>query len=65
MASLKELRKERGYTAKELGELLGVTERTVYNYEKHPEDLTIEKAIDICGHLDCGLDEIFLPLKVK
>ena len=65
MAGLKDMRKERGYTVVELAEKLGVTERTVYNWEKHPEDLTVGKAIDVCTHLDCTLDDIFLPERVS
>ena len=65
MASLKDKRRERGYTVIEMAEALNVTERTVYNWEKHPEDLTVSKAVDICTYLDCTLDDIFLPECVK
>ena len=65
MASLKEIRKDKGYTIVEMAEMLGVTDRTVYNWEKHPEDLTVKKAVDICMHLGCTLDDIFLPECVK
>ena len=65
MASLKEIRKGKGYTVVEMAEHLGVTERTIYNWEKHPEDLTVGKAVDICKKLDCTLDDIFLPEPVK
>lgn len=65
MPSLKEMRKEKGYTVVEMAELLGVTDRTVYNWEKHPEDLTVSKAVDICLKLDCTLNDIFLPECVK
>lgn len=61
MASLKEKRIEKGITVVEMANLIGVTERTYYNYERHPEDLTISKAVGICDHLDCTLDDIFLP----
>ena len=65
MPSLKEIRKDKGYTAAELAERLSVTERTVYNWEKHPEDLTVSKAVDICMTLGCTLNDIFLPEPVK
>lgn len=65
MAGLKDMRKEKGCTVIEMAEALGVTERTVYNWEKHPEDLTVSKAVDICTYLDCTLDDIFLPERVS
>ena len=65
MASLKEMRKEKGYTVVEMAEKMGVTERTMYNWERHPEDLTLGKALNICTHLGCTLDDIFLPESVN
>ena len=61
MASLKEIRKEKGYTVEEMADKMGVTSRTYYNYERHPEDLTILKARNIAEHLGCSLADIFLP----
>ena len=65
MASLKEMRKEKGYTVEEMADKMGVTSRTYYNYERHPEDLTIAKAVTICTHLECSLEDIFLPERVN
>lgn len=34
ITNLKELRKSKGFSQKELGNILNVTERAIYNYEK-------------------------------
>ena len=65
MPSLKEMRKEKGYTVEEMADKMGVTSRTYYNYERHPEDLTLTKAVNLCRHLECSLEDIFLPTDVN
>ena len=57
-----EIRTELGYTQKEFGKILGVSDRAIQNYESlQPEySLPIEKAMLIHDKWDYSLDQIYL-----
>ncbi len=65
MKSLREARKAKGVTARAVARHIGVTERTYYNYEEHPEKVSIATAKAICDYLGYTLDEIFLAESVN
>lgn len=62
-----EIRTELGYTQKEFGKILGVSERAIQNYESlQPEySLPIEKAMLIHDKWDYSLDQIYLDFSRK
>lgn len=62
-----DIRAELGYTQKEFGEILGVSDRAVQNYESLEPDysLPIEKAMLIHNKWDYSLDQIYLDFSQK
>lgn len=62
-----EIRAELGYTQKEFGEILGVSDRAIQNYESFEPDysLPIEKAMLIHNKWDYTLDQIYLNFSQK
>ena len=50
---LKELRKQAGYSQKELAEKLGVDWRTYGSWERQERALNLKQACSICNALDC------------
>lgn len=62
-----EIRTELGYTQKEFGKILGVSDRAIQNYESlQPEySLPIEKAMLIHDKWDYSLDQIYLDFSRK
>lgn len=65
MATLREARRAKRITGKEVAEHIGVSERMYYYYENHQNSIKIDKAKAICDFLGYTLDEIFLPENVK
>lgn len=63
MLKLKEIRKEKGLTQKEIGEILGVTESTANRMENqvnvmsHKQIITLCKALDVRADRLLGLDD--------
>ena len=57
--NLLELRKNLGLTQKELGEILGVSERMICNYETGEITLPIDKAIILSQRWNYTLDWIY------
>ena len=43
--NLKELRKSKGFSQKELGNILNVTERAIYNYERGIRQIIIKQVL--------------------
>lgn len=57
---LKAIRQERGYTQKQLAQLLGVTEQAVSKYERGNSYPDVVMLNGISEVLDCSLDYLFL-----
>lgn len=53
---LKELRKSKGETQKQVAEFLGLTERTFRQYEAGEVDPPSSKAIKLADHFDVSID---------
>lgn len=53
---LKELRKRKNYTQKELGSMLEVESQTIHRYENNTQKPTTEKMILLASALDTSLD---------
>lgn len=61
--TLKQLRQLSGLSQKELGALIGVTERTIWNYENDVENLrkvSYPQLQRVAEVLDVKVDDIFL-----
>ena len=57
---IQKLRKERGYTQKELQEEMSLSDRkSISNYEKGKTEIPMTRLPDLCVALDCDLDYIF------
>ena len=56
---IREARKAKGLTQKELGEKLGVSESTVNQYESGKQNLTIETLSKISEALDLSFSTLF------
>ena len=58
-------RKEKGYTQEQLGELLGVTGKTISRWEtaKYMPDLTM--LIPLSEHLDISVHELLMGEKIE
>ena len=57
---LKAIRQERGYTQKQLAQLLGVTEQAVSKYERGNSYPDVGVLNGMAEVLDCSLDYLFL-----
>lgn len=66
-SNIYEIRSELKYTQKEFGEILGVSDRAIQNYESMDPDysLPIEKAMLIHNKWDYSLDQIYLDFSQK
>ncbi|MBQ9730526.1 MAG: helix-turn-helix transcriptional regulator [Bacilli bacterium] len=53
---LKEIRKDRNMSQKQLGDLIGVSKVSISNYENGMQYPTLEKLILLAKVLDCSLD---------
>lgn len=67
---LRELRKSRGLTQEELGEVLGVTKASICCYEKGTRTPTLENLMDLVVYFGVSADyligsEVFITLKDK
>ena len=56
---LRELRKQRGLTQEQLGELVKATKMQVSRHERHLRGLKLEKMVDYARALDCHPAELF------
>lgn len=56
--SLKAARMMRGLTQDEMADKLGVHRNTYINWERHPEDISMKKADEICKILNVSMDRI-------
>lgn len=65
MDTLKELRVSRGLKQEDMATALGISRPRYCQIEKDPDRARIEQARMICEILDCSMDDIFLPVKVK
>ena len=61
MATIKEVREEKGVKQKAVAQYLGVSRQTYSHYEKHPEAMSIAQAKLVCEFLGCSLASLFLP----
>ena len=57
--NLFELRSQYGLSQKELGQILGVTKKTISNYELEKSNLPLESALILCKKYSCTLDWIY------
>ena len=57
---LRELRKQRGLSQEQLGELVNATKMQVSRHEKERRGLKLEKLIDYAGALGCHPAELFV-----
>ncbi|MEC5425411.1 helix-turn-helix transcriptional regulator [Virgibacillus sp. C22-A2] len=56
---LRELRKERGLSAKELGEIIGVNERVLTYYETNERQPRFDMLIKLADFFDVSMDYLF------
>lgn len=59
MSRLKELRKEKQLSQRQLSEILGVSEDYIYMIERGLRSPSIKLAKKICAFFDISLDELF------
>lgn len=59
--TLKALRVNSNLTQDDAAKKLGVTTRTIQNWENYDTFPTGRQLIEICSVYKCGLDDIFLP----
>ncbi len=62
--SLKALRVNRDMSQSKAAEALGVTKRTVQNWESYKTFPTAQQLLKICSVYECELGDIFLPSKL-
>lgn len=55
---IKELRKEKGLSQKELGDILALGQTTIANYEKNIRFPNPKTLVEIADYFDCSLDEL-------
>lgn len=53
---LKELRKEKGFTQKQLSQVLNISEDSIYNWEKGRSEPSITDLINLAIFLDVTID---------
>ena len=56
--NIRELRKKRGMTLKDLGEKVGVTLQCISNYEQGVRGVDLETASKIAAALKCKVDDL-------
>lgn len=59
--TIKALRVNAGISQGEAATQLGVTQRTLQNWETHATSPTAAQLVNICKVYGCGLGDIFLP----
>lgn len=59
-SNILKIRTDLGFTQKEFGELLGISERSVQKYEAYETTLPLDKALYICKKWNYALDQIYL-----
>ena len=59
-SSLSGLREKAGLTQRQLGDTIGVSDQTVFNWEKgiHLPKLTPAQTIALCKALSCSIEEL-------
>ena len=62
--SLKALRVNADMTQNEAAEAIGVTKKTIQNWETYATSPTASQLIRLCSVYRCGLGDIFLPDKL-
>ncbi len=62
---LKQLRKDSGKTQKQMGEFLGLNERTYRQYEANEVDPPSSKAIKLADHFNVSLDYLLARTSIK
>lgn len=65
---IKILKRKKGYTTKQLAQLLGVPEITIRSYENGQvalENMSLKNAMRLCIALDCELKDFFTESKYK
>lgn len=62
--SIKALRVNAGLTQSEAAKKLGITSRTLQNWENYDSYPTAVQLVDICSVYGCDLGDIFLPEKL-
>lgn len=58
MKHLKEIRQSKKLSGKQLGEMVGVSEFTIYNYEAGRRDPPLDVLVAIADALDVSLDQL-------
>ena len=53
---IKNLRSEKGYSQKKLGELVGVSKVSIFNYENNLQQPSVEILIKLAKALNCSVD---------
>lgn len=59
------LRKEKGLSQKDIGEILGVTYQQVGKYERGESQLSCSSAVKLCVGLGINIQDIFPPICSK
>lgn len=59
--SLRALRVNRNMTQDDAAQALGVTKKTIQNWESYATFPTGRQLLEICKVYSCGLNDIFLP----
>lgn len=57
--NLRRLRKSRGYSQRELSEIVGIDKGNISRYEAQVEGMRVETAIKFAIALSCTLDQLF------
>lgn len=65
MLRLRELRKKRGLTMKELGSIMGVAESTISQYETEKRQLDYEMLLKMSSFFDVSVDYILTGIEQK
>lgn len=55
---IRELRQKKGFTQKELADLLEVSEVTISNFENNKKTPSMKRALQIATILECSLDDL-------
>lgn len=63
MGKLRRIREDHGLSQADLARLIGVTERTIYNYENNTT--LFNRVARICRALDCSIEDLEDDNQVK
>lgn len=58
MANLRQIRKERGMSAQEIAEKLGITRQAVFSWERGTSKPTLTNALKLAAMLDCTVSDL-------